>query len=289
MELSERETVIVEIEEYIKKLLAEIHLDAVEKREVEEEWKQHLYDHYYSLRKRDIEKNEAIETVLSQFGDISMLQEEINQTYPSSLKKHLQKEITIAMICLIASVVGPIILIKASFSAYYIVASLTALLIGYVSYRFIIKKQTFWLFSIIGLVPIYIVFIQLMKQMSGLPLTFEIYLNQIFSLKWNELTGSNGLFEFTTLHMMWYLVVALQIISSRNYIPVWQKICNASFHYWALLLLGLFFARFQSSSELAVIYLNVFLLYSFLQQVISIDWILVYKEKVSRMFVRKVI
>ncbi|MFS0862858.1 permease prefix domain 1-containing protein [Fredinandcohnia sp. 179-A 10B2 NHS] len=287
--MSGRETVIVEIEEYIKKLLAEIHLDADEKREVEEEWKQHLYDHYYSLRKRDVEKKAAIETVISQFGNISMLKEEINQTYPSSIKKHIQKEFTVAIICFIASIVGPIILIRASFSVYFLVATLTALLIGYVSYRFIIKKQTFWLFSILGLVPIYIVFIQLMKQMIGIQLTFDIYLNQIFSLNWNELTGSNGLFEFTTLHMMWYLVIAMQIISSRNYIPVWQRICNASFHYWAMLLLGLFFAKIQSSSEWATIYLNVFLLYSFLQQVISIDWILLFRQKVSSLFVRRVL
>ncbi|MFT4415615.1 hypothetical protein ACLM5H_17300 [Fredinandcohnia humi] len=283
--MSERQ-VIKEIEEYITKLLDNVHLVGDEKREIETEWKQHLYDHYDALRKQGAQKGEAIQTVIQQFGTIPLLQQEINQTYPSSIKNHIYKEIIIAIICIAASIVGPGLLIGAYFQAYFVTTPILALLFAHFIYRYIVKKQTYWLFSIIGLALIYALFIQLFQSIIGNDWNMNTYITNLFSLNWSDLTGENGIFEFTTVHMMWYVIIAMQIISKNNFFPIWQKVCNASFHFWSMLLIGIMLARFQSSAEWAMIYLNVFLLYAFLQQVVSMNLVLVCKERMNRMFVR---
>jgi hypothetical protein len=50
MELSTQEP-IKEFDDYLKNMLLDLNLDEEEKKELEEEWKQHLYDHYASLQK----------------------------------------------------------------------------------------------------------------------------------------------------------------------------------------------------------------------------------------------
>ncbi|ESU33382.1 hypothetical protein G3A_06785 [Bacillus sp. 17376] len=77
---------IKQFDDYIKRLVQELHLEDEEKKEVEEEWTQHLYDHFSALQKQGVEKMEAIRTVLEQFGDIRMIQAEVNESYPSAIK-----------------------------------------------------------------------------------------------------------------------------------------------------------------------------------------------------------
>jgi hypothetical protein len=286
MELSKPNT-IKEFDNYLKELLSNMHVDEKEKKELEEEWRQHLYDHYHSLKKQGVEERESIRTVIGQFGDIEMLQDEVNKTYPSFIKNHIQKEIIIAFICIIASLIGAAVLIGAHFRSYLIFAPIQALIIAYPLHRFIIMRQYYWLFSAIGFLAIYIFFLQLIPQFYGSRLTLELYVNQLFSLEWDRLTGMNGLFEFPTIHMMWYVIILVQILSPKNFNPIWKKICNASFQYWGILLLAILLARGQSSAEWGVLYLNVFLLYSFLQHTISIQRILIWKEKFSRILIRQ--
>lgn len=278
---------IKQFDDYIKRLVQELHLEDEEKREVEEEWTQHLYDHFSVLQKQGIEKMEAIRTVLDQFGDIQMIQTEVNESYPSAIKSQTQKESVIGIICIIASLVGPMILIGAHFQPYFISASLIALVFAYLVHRFIAKRQSDWRLSVIGIITIYIFFLQLFTRMYGTSLSLEIYGGHLFSLDWNRLTGSSGLFEFVTLHMLWYVIIAMQFITSNNYIPVWKRILNSSFQYWVMLLIGVFLARFQSSAEWSVLFINVFLLYAFLQHTISIKGITIFSQKVSRMFYRQ--
>lgn len=286
MELLKHER-IKPFDDYINRLVHNLELDDNEKSELEEEWKQHLYDHFAALRKQYIEREKAIQIVIEQFGDIQMLQTEVNDTYPNSIKNHVQKEVIIAILCVIASLIGPFILIGAHYQAYFILASLQSLIFAYVIHRFIIKRQNDWKLSLIGFIVIYIVFLQLLPQIYGTSLSFQLYFSQLFSLDWNRLTGFNGLFEFVTIQMMWYVIVAFQFMTIDNYIPVWKRILNASFQFWAMVLIGLFLARYQSSAESSVILLNVFLLYSFLQQTISIKRITIFREKVSRMLFRQ--
>ncbi|WP_156291876.1 permease prefix domain 1-containing protein [Oceanobacillus salinisoli] len=274
---------IKEFDSYIKKMTKELHLDEIEKKELEEEWKQHLYDHYDSLRRDDVDEQEAIQIVIEQFGPVEMLKEEVNQTYPSSMKNHLFKEVLIGIICIVASVIGPGLLIGAYFQPYFIVAPIQALVVAYFIHRFIIKKQTFWMFSIIGFIPIYVIFLQFLSQMYGTPLTLELYLSEIFSLDWNRLAGINGLYEYPTLHMFWYFILLAQLVSGNNYVSVWKRMCNATFHYWAMLLVALVIAKFQTSAEWAVISMNVILLYTFLQEMISNQQFIQWKETIHRL------
>ena len=278
---------IKQFDDYIKRLVQELHLEEEEKREVEEEWTQHLYDHFSVLQKQGIEKMEAIRTVLDQFGDIQMIQAEVNESYPSAIKSQTQKESVIGMICIIASLIGPMILIGAHFQPYFIIGPLIALVFAYLIHRFIVKRQSDWRLSVIGIITIYIFFLQLFTRMYGTSLSLEIYGGHLFSLDWNRLTGSSGLFEFVTLHMLWYVIIAFQFITNDNYIPVWKRILNTSFRYWTMLLIGVFLARFQSSAEWSVLFINVFLLYAFLQHTISIKGITIFSQKVSRMFYRQ--
>ncbi|MRG85983.1 permease prefix domain 1-containing protein [Salinibacillus xinjiangensis] len=273
---------IREFDIYIKNITKELQLDEIEKKELEEEWRQHLYDHYHSLRLENVDEKEAIQAVIDQFGPVEMLQKEVNETYPSSMKNHVFKEVLIGMICIIASVIGPGLLIGAYFQPYFIFAPIQALVAAYVIYRFIIKKQTYWLFSIIGFIPIYIIFLQFIAQMYGTPLTLELYLSEIFSLDWNRLAGLNGLFEFPTLHMFWYIILLTQLCRNNSYLSVWKRMCNATFHYWAMLFIALVFARFQSSAEWSVISMNVILLYAFLQQLISSQQFMQWKDAINR-------
>ncbi|MFZ3580069.1 permease prefix domain 1-containing protein [Virgibacillus sp. DJP39] len=274
---------IKEFDSYIKKITKELRLDEIEKKELVEEWKQHLYDHYDSLLRDNVDEKEAIQAVIDQFGPIEMLQEEVNQTYPGSMKNHLIKEVIIGIICIIASVIGPGLLIGAYFQPYFILAPIQALVVAYIIHRFIIKKQTYWMFSVIGFIPIYVIFLQFLAQMYGAPLTLELYLSEIFSLDWDRLAGLNGLYEFPTLHMFWYIILLAQLVGGNNYVPVWKRMCNATFHYWSMLLIALVIARFQSSAEWSVISMNVILLYAFLQQVISNQQFIQWKERINRL------
>ncbi|MBT2645058.1 hypothetical protein J7I80_22820 [Bacillus sp. ISL-41] len=278
---------IKQFDDYIKRLIQDLQLEDEEKRELEEELTQHLYDHYSSLQKQGLEKTEAVQTVLEQFGDIQMIQTEVNQSYPNAIKSHFLKESVIAILCIVASMIGPMILIGAHFQPYFIFAPLIALTFAYIIHHFIAKRQTDWKLSVIGIIVIYIFFLQLYKRMYGTSLSLEAYGGHLFTLDWNRLTGSSGLFEFATIHMMWYLIIAIQFITNNNYIPVWKRSFNSSFQYWAMLLIGVFLARFQSSAEWSVLFVNIFLLYAFLQQSISIKGIRIFSQKISRMFYRQ--
>jgi hypothetical protein len=286
MELSERQS-IKEFDQYLERLLSNIQLDKEEKEELGEEWKQHLYDHYHSLRKKGIDEVTAIQTSIEHFGEIEMLQQEVNNTYPNAITSHVQREVLIGVIILIASIIGPSILIEAHFRAYFIIAPIQALILAYIIYRFVIKKQTYWVLSLVGFAASYIFFIQMLPQIYGSRLTLDFYASHLFSLEWDRLTGSNGLFEFVTIHMLWYVIITIQFFSRDTYTYIWKKICHASFQYWTMLLIAVFFARFQSSAEWGVLFLNVFLLYAFLQQTISIQALLIYKEKVRHLILRQ--
>ncbi|MET3698903.1 permease prefix domain 1-containing protein [Bacillus oleivorans] len=275
--MSKHET-FEEFDVYLKKLLEKLHLDQDEKMELEEEWKQHLMDHYQALLQQQMDREAAIQAAIEQFGEIAMLQNEINQTYPNAKKNHLINTAIIACICLIASILGPIILIGAR--PYFPIA---AVMMAYVIHSFIINKQKNVVFSLFCILASYICFWQLAAQIKQESFNFEFVLNQLFSLEWSRLTGSNGLFEIVTIHMMWYVLLLVQLLSSKRYQPLGKRITQASFQYWAMIIVGIFLARLQSSAEIGVIFLNIFMLYGFLQQIISVQFLSIWKEKVFRL------
>ncbi|UWG96574.1 permease prefix domain 1-containing protein [Dehalobacter sp. DCM] len=272
---------IEEFEHYVRTIISGVNLELREKQELADEWKQHLYDHYAALRSSDLDQDEAIRTVIAQFGDIQMIQHEVNQAYPSAKKRHILKEMCIAGLCLIACIVGPKLLIEAYFQYYFIAVPIIALAIAYGIYHLAVKRQTFWWLYVIGFIGIYLFFLQaFLTPARETAINWELYPQQLFSLNWDRLTGPSGLWDFVTMHMMWYVVILFQFIRGNNYIPVWKRICNASFAYWAMLFIGVFVAGSFSSGETQVLVANVFLLYGFLQQTISIEGILKLQAKV---------
>lgn len=239
------------------------------------------------LKRRTTDKENAIRIVIEQFGEIDMLQDEVNKTFPNATKQHIQKEIIIAVLCIIASLIGPAILIGAHFQPYFFVVPVQALLVAYLIQRFLISQVYYPMLAFVGFAAIYLYFLQFLTQLVGAPLTIELYLNQIFSLEWDRLTGGEGLFNYVTLHMFWYIVLIVQILSTKNFTALWKKLFQSSFQYWAMLLFAVFIARFQSSAEWSVLYLNVFLLYGFFQQLLSIQQLQVWKEKLLHLIMQR--
>lgn len=273
--------------EYIKKLVKGLDLEEEEKKELEEEWEQHLYDHLDALLKEGLEKEDAVRVVISEFGEIEMLQEEVNNTYPSSVTQHVQKEAVIITLILFASIIGPGMLIGARFQVYFITAPLQGLLLGYFLYRFIVRRLTHPVLSLVTFSAIYLYFLQLLSQMIGSTITFDLLSEHIFSLEWERLTGPDGLFQFPTIHMMWYAVIVSKILSRNNHVSLWKRVVTGSAQYWSMLLFGVLLSRMQSSAEMGVLFLNVFLLYGFLQQTLSIPVFRLWKEKMYHLILRK--
>lgn len=266
-----------EFDEYLTKLTEGIHVEGQEKKELLEEWYQHLHDHYQSLKKKGAAEDEAIHSALEQFGDIEMLQKEVNQTYPSSMNLHIQKEVMIVAICFIAALIGPVILIGASPQ----LLPPFAVLFAYFLNRYVVSRMNNPFISLIGFLAIYSYFVYLFADLSISPLTLDFYVSQLFSLQLDRLAGSSGLFEFVTIHMMWYVMLLVKLLSNCNYIPLWKRFVNSTFQFWAMVFLGVFFARFQGNAEGVVLYLNTFLLYGFLQQVISVSGLKMWIEKLN--------
>jgi len=95
------------------------------------------------------------------------------------------------------------------------------------------------------------------------------YTSNLFTLDWSRLTGVDGIFQFPTLHMLWYIIVVVNILSPSNKAMLERAIVS-SFQYWTMLAIGLALAMIAPNSETSVIILNVALLYAFLQQIVSI-------------------
>ncbi len=278
---------VKEFDYYLQNLISGLNLGSKEKRELEEEFRQHLLDHYQALLKKNMGKEEAVRTALEQFGGIEMLRAEVNQTYPGSVRNTIIKELFIAAFCLLACLIGPGLLIGAIFQSYFIYAPLLFISMAAGVYHLLVKHQTSWLFSLAGTAAIYSFFLYFFLPQAGEAYTPELYIQQLFTLEWNRLTGPAGLFNLVTLHMFWYVLIVVQLILDNNYIPVWKRISNASFQYWAMLLAGVFLARWQPSAETSVLLANVFLLYAFFQQILWPEGLIRLKEKISRLLVRQ--
>lgn len=278
---------VKEFDHYLKDLISGLNLGSREKSELEEEFRQHLLDHYQALLQKNVEKEVAVRTVLEQFGGIEMLQAEVNQTYPGSVRNAIIKELLIAALCLLACLIGPWLLIGAIFQSYFIYAPILFLMLAAGVYHLLVKHQTYWLFSLAGTAAIYSFFLYLFLPQMGGVFTPELYAQQLFTLDWNRLTGPSGLFNLVTLHMLWYVLILVQLVLANNYIPVWKQVCNAGFQYWAMLLAGVFLARWQPSAETSVLLANVFLLYAFFQQTLSPEGFIRLKKKIGRLLMRQ--
>ena len=253
-------------DQYLNGILSSLKIDRKEKRQLKQEWNQHLLDILDNLLQSGLEREKSIDIAIQQFGSPELLKQEVTEVYASTKKQHRLKESAIWIICLIAAAIGPYILIKAQFSFGFILTTVLALLFYYVVYHKIIKVIPN-LISYFALLPIYIfwvfVFLTLGNEVSA-----EQYITNLFTLDWSRLTGVDGIFQFPTLHMLWYITVLVVILTYRHKAMIKQVVIT-SFRYWTMLTVGLALAKIAPNSETSVIVLNVALLYAFLQQIVS--------------------
>ncbi|MBO8171952.1 MAG: hypothetical protein H0Z33_08680 [Bacillaceae bacterium] len=275
-------------ETYLNRMVNALDITESDKKELLEEWRQHLYEALDARIERGMEKEKAVQEVLKQFGDPDMLQEQVNQVYPSFWKQHVQKEAVIWSLILLAALTGPSLLIGAHFRVYFITVPLTTLLLGYVVYHFFLKRISHPLLALVVVPPVYLYFIYLFYVSMGKPWTPGVHLEQMFSVRWDELTGLDGIFTYPSLHMLWYGVILWKWVTLKHGQSFWQVVGKASTEYWLFALIGVWMARLAPSAEWGVFQMNVLLLYGFLQQIISPSGLVVWKNRVAYWIKREI-
>ncbi|MGI6450173.1 MAG: permease prefix domain 1-containing protein [Desulfitobacteriia bacterium] len=250
--------------EYLDEILASLPVSFLGKKELKREWQQHLLDSYHTLVREGLPKEEARQLAIRQFGAPELLRQDIAQVYAAAGKEHFFKELLIWIICLTAAAIGPYILIKAQFSFDFILTAGFVLFFFYFIYHKIIKIIP----AIIGylaVLPLYAFWVYLFLNLEN-DFSMKLYLDNLFTLDWSRLTGVDGIFRLPTLHLLWYLIIVVIILSLGKKL-ILKAVLTASFRYWALLTTGFILAKAAPSSEASVLILNVVLIYAFLQQI----------------------
>lgn len=260
---------IEEFKNYLDEILAHTDLEKDDKIELEEELNQHLYDSYHNHIQHGATHHEAIYSVMAQFGNAEFIREEIKNSYPSAKKQHAYKEIIVWGVCMIASIIGPGLLIGAHFQFYFISSPIFYLGLSYLFYHHILKKLKSSLLTSIGFIVAYCSIAYLFYSMIAKPFQLKLYAQYMYSFKLDELTGINGLVEFPTMHMMWYVLILWTLYKWNKYQPFWKVVFSVSFRFWALLFISIIIAKGTSSAEQGVIAMNIMLLYGFLQEMIQ--------------------
>lgn len=204
---------------------------------------------------------------IQQFGKPELLKKEVAQIYLYTRRQQRLKELAIWIVCLIAASIGPYILIKAHFSIGFILTSAFTLLCFYFVYHKVIKVIPN-VITYIAVLPLYAFWVYMFLKL-GNEFNIGYYTSNLFTLDWSRLTGVDGIFQFPTLHMLWYTIVVVNILSPSNKAML-ERVIVSSFQYWTMLAIGLALAMIAPNSESSVIILNVALLYAFLQQIVSI-------------------
>lgn len=271
---------IREFEDYLTRIVEPLTLGKEEKAELREEWLLHLTDSMNDLMQHGMPEKEAIEHTIKQFGEAELLQAEVKKSYSSSLKRHLLKELLIWGICLIAMSIGPGLLINAHYQLYFIIWPLILLVLCYGIYHVIVKRISFPALWFVGVLLFYGTFVYFICQRFSA----EYYVQNIISLKWDELTGGDGIFSEPSLHLLWFMIIAFVLTFSKNKKRQWLSVVQSSFEYWAMVMAGLNIVvteTLTNSGEGKVILLNIFLLYGFLQQAIDLDFLVKSMNKVK--------
>jgi phosphatidylglycerophosphatase A len=206
----------------------------------------------------------------------------VNNSYSSSLKTRLIKELLIWAICLIAASIGPGLLINAHYRVHFIIWPLILLVLCFGIYHLIVRKISVPALWFVGVLLFYGIFVYYVCQRFST----EYYVQNMISFKWDELTGGDGLFRVPTLHLLWLVIIVFALTFRKNKKRLWLPVVQSSFEYWAMIMVGFFFAvteTLTNSGEGKVILLNIFLLYGFLQQAIEID---LFKKSLKKHWVK---
>ena len=269
---------IDDFDKYVKDLLSGTHLNQLDQNNLQEEMKQHLYDHYNNLISKNVSHDEAIKSTIEQFGNVTQIRKQVNRTFSNTIIEEIMKEIFIFGIMIFSFVLGPIIF-KISVNISFpqaIFASLLTLLIAIPFQHLILKRQKYLFFSIIVVIVIYFVYwswyVGLSSNIDNNILKYSI--SFIFSIDLTTLVNSSGLLNPPTVNMFWIIILLVQLSKVDYDDKYWKKMINVSFQYWSMLSLGVIVSTNIQNSSMQIIFMNAFLAYAFLEQIIKIRWIL---------------
>ena len=248
---------------YLDSITEYLSLDNEEEKELKKEWYQHLEFLMNDFINKGVSRNEAIQLSINQFGEPNMLRTEVNKNFLSPRRLHLLKELFVWSICLIAASIGPVLLINAHYSVFFVSGPLVYLAICYGIYTFVVRKLYNPYLRIIGMIFCYSYFAYLGSQIS-----LKHFISELMSLNF----GGDGLFTISVIHLLWITMIITHVSSNSLRKQKIFSLIRASFEYWLMLFLAIVIVRTEiltNSGEGKVMILNIFLLYAFLQQVID--------------------
>lgn len=272
---------IKEFEQYLDRVTDSMMINEEEKQDVKQEWRIHLHSLFDEYVKKGHSENEAIMLSLEQFGEPSLIESEVKKGFMNHKKSFFLKEMFIWMICLVAVTVGPMLLINAEYSPWFMLGTIVILAICYCIYHFILSKVSSPIFFMLGAAISYSFFVYLVITQSS----FEFVLSQFTSF---TLSGE-GLFTIPMLHIFWVLIIILSWFSNTGSRSIRFVITKSTFRFWTMIAISFAIVVFEiltNSGEGKVILLNVFLLYGFLQEVIHGNFVVRTKNKIGYLIKR---
>jgi hypothetical protein len=200
----------------------------------------------------------------------------INKNHQSAKKLNFLKELLVWLICIVATSIGPSLLISAPYDIAFSIASVILLVICCVSYHFIIKWLNHTYISIFGLCTLYGYFIYFIVYENSI--TYFLHQLLVFRLR------GDGFFTLSMMHLLWIIVIIKKLVILPLSKQTILNIVQSSFEYWAVIMLSILIIRTEiitNSGEGKVIIGNVFLLYIFLQQFIDTKFFILLKNMIA--------
>lgn len=241
------------IEDYIGKLVTRLTIRLQDKRDVEEEYRQHLYESYYGRLESGLSQRHAAEETLRQFGGVAHLKDEINRSYGPAVQHFLLQEGFVWIMILISAMLGPYIINNSSSQLELIICPIVYMTLACLFYHLIINKLQ-------GLI--------IPLLLSILAYVYAMY--RLFQA--TDLLIGTPFIECGIIHGFWLIMC----VSQRH------NVIKVSFSYWTFVGIALLFSGWLPSAESKVIFLHVMVLYGFLQQLIGSErvwsWISIFRK-----------
>lgn len=241
-----------------------------EKDELREELEQHLGELMAHFIKKGHTKEEAVKRAVKQFGSPEQLRPEFKKSHIPSWKKRMSKEILIWIICLVATSIGPFLLINARYTALFVVFPFMFLIVCALLYHGVIQRVRHPILWIAIFLLSYGTFTWNMIQFHS----FKLFMEELVTFR----LGSEGFATLSIFHLLWFGVL-LRFLHKG-----WRGMARTSYEYWAMLIIAVYMVRadiLTNSGEGKVLLLNTFLLYVFFQQMIESKMVVKIKNKMK--------
>jgi len=259
-----------EFTNYVTSFTGTLSMNPDEKDELLEEMEQHLGELMAHFIKQGHSKEEAVKLAMEQFGSPDQLRPEFQKSHIPSWKQRMSKEILIWLICLVATSIGPSLLINAHYTILFVVAPLMFLIVCALLYHGVIQKVRYPILWIAMFLLLYGIFTWDMIQLHS----FKLFMVELVTFR----LGSEGLATLSIFHLLWFGVL-LRFLHKG-----WRSLARTSYEYWTMLIIAVYLVRAEiltNSGEGNVLLLNTFLLYVFLQQMIESGVVVKIKNKMK--------